>query len=463
MPHSPQKEILIYIISNLESNKTSNKKVLKFIDLFAGLGGFHKALVESGHECVFASEINEELRGLYFENWGIHPEGDIIKLVQDKIATIPNHDILCAGFPCQPFSKAGKRLGLNDSRGNLFDQIIAILTFRKPNYIILENVSSLPQHDEGRTLKIMKTKLISLGYDIDIKIYSPLDFGIPQNRKRVFIVGALNGLDNFSFKNIDSKKKKDINLNEYINEEYPRESKIDSDRINALRVWQKFLNSIPKKRTLTGFPIWANEFGATYPYDEIPYKMSQADLANYKGEFGVDLRNLSKEEQLKYIPNYSKKDQEFPAWKKHFIQKNRNLYEDHKEELDKIIPLIKNIPNPTLQKLEWNAGDSKRKIRDFFIQFRPSGIRIKKPISFPTLVTSATQNPVIGWQNRYLTREESLRLQSLEGVKTPVFDYPAYRAIGNAVNATIVRYIVDELVKSEMNISKKETHLKIAL
>ena len=427
---------------------------MNFIDLFAGIGGFHKGLSELGHKCVFASEMNQELRNLYYENWGIYPEGDIIKLVQHEISKIPKHDVLCAGFPCQPFSKAGKRLGLVDSRGNLFNQIIQILEFRKPNYIILENVPNLSSHDNGRTLKIMKTKLISLGYDLDIKIYSPLDFGIPQNRKRVFIVGSLVGLDHFSFENVNSKKRKNINLSDFISENYPRKSKIDSNKINALRVWQKFFNTIPKKQSLTGFPIWANEFGATYPYDKIPYRMSQEELGKYKGTFGIDLKNLSKEEQLNLIPNYSKKDLEFPVWKKDFIQQNRNLYNNHREKIDKIIPLLKKISFPTLQKLEWNAGDSKRKIRDFFIQFRPSGIRIKKPISFPTLVTSASQNPVIGWQNRYLTREESLKLQSLDGIQLPVNTYSAYRAIGNAVNATIVSHIAIELLRDERSVIK---------
>ena len=426
--------------------KTSKLNNLKFIDLFAGLGGFHKALSELGHQCVFASEISQELRDLYYENWGIKPEGDIITLVQNEIIKIPEHDILCAGFPCQPFSKAGKRLGLNDERGNLFDQIIGILEYRKPKYIILENVPNLSTHDNSRTLDLIKKRLISLGYELNLKTYSPVDFGIPQNRKRVFIVGSLDGLHHFDFNNIDSKKSKEINLNEFINKKYPRSAKIDSKRVNALKVWQKFLNIIPKDQTLTGFPIWAMEFGATYPYDEIPYQLTQKELGKYKGSFGADLKNLSKTEQLKLIPNYSKNNKKFPPWKKYFIEQNRSLYLSHKNKIDKVLPLIVEIPFPTLQKLEWNAGNSKRKIRDFLIQFRPSGIRIRKPISFPTLVTSATQNPVIGWQNRYLTREEALKLQSLEDLKLPTSHYAAYRAIGNAVNATIVSHISKELV-----------------
>ena len=111
-----------------------------FIDLFAGLGGFHKALHELGHVCVFVSELDPALREVYQENWGIEVHGDIKKVLEKDINTIPEHDILCAGFPCQPFSKAGNQLGREDDRGTLFDEIVKILEHRKPNYFILENV-----------------------------------------------------------------------------------------------------------------------------------------------------------------------------------------------------------------------------------------------------------------------------------------------------------------------------------
>ncbi len=120
---------------------------MTFIDLFAGLGGFHKALSNLGHHCVFASEVNIELKQLYFENWGIKPAGDIVEIVEKNISRIPKHDILCAGFPCQPFSQAGKRMGVEDKRGNLFNEIIKILQFRRPKFLLLENVPHLSTHD----------------------------------------------------------------------------------------------------------------------------------------------------------------------------------------------------------------------------------------------------------------------------------------------------------------------------
>ena len=164
--------------------------MFKFIDLFAGLGGFHKALHELGHQCVFASEIDPVLRETYEKNWGITPSGDIRKIVKNSIHEIPEHDILCAGFPCQPFSKAGKQLGRKDKdNGVLFDEIVKILEFRKPKYFILENVPFIKQHDNEETWKYMEKEFKRLNYQVDHKNYSPHEFGIPQHRLRIFIVG----------------------------------------------------------------------------------------------------------------------------------------------------------------------------------------------------------------------------------------------------------------------------------
>lgn len=128
-----------------------NKQQYTFIDLFAGLGGFHIAMQELGCKCVFASELKDDLRKLYEENYpGTRIEGDITKIAPSDI---PPHDILCAGFPCQPFSQAGKQQGFNDDkqRGNLFDYICAIVQYHRPKYIFLENVSNLKGHDHGNT------------------------------------------------------------------------------------------------------------------------------------------------------------------------------------------------------------------------------------------------------------------------------------------------------------------------
>ena len=152
---------------------------LRFIDLFAGLGGFHSALREMGHECVFASELRNDLRKLYAINYpGTRIEGDITKI---KPEDIPDHDILCAGFPCQPFSQAGNQMGFEDEgRGNMFYVIRDILREKSPQYLFLENVANLKGHDNGRTWEIIEQELHDVGYDIDEIILSPHQFGIPQ-------------------------------------------------------------------------------------------------------------------------------------------------------------------------------------------------------------------------------------------------------------------------------------------
>ena len=436
---------------------------MKFIDLFSGLGGFHKALSELGHTCVFSSEINTELKQLYFENWGIKAHGDIIEIVENNISKIPDHDILCAGFPCQPFSQAGKRMGTEDKRGNLFYEIIKILKFRKPRFLILENVPHLSNHDNKRTINKMKEELNLLGYDINTKVYSPIEFGIPQNRKRIFIVGSLTGLENFSFDLVDENKSSEIDLGKFISRTFPSSSKLDSHKIKALEIWQNFLDVIPKSQKLPGFPIWSMEFGADYPTDINPVLLSKQKLSQHKGSFGVSLASLTKKQQIDLLPNYAKTKTPFPDWKKRYINHNREFYKTHKNKIDKVLPYIKMLEYETLQKFEWNLGNDERIIKNNFIQFRPSGIRTKKANFFPSLVCSSTQLPVIGWQNRYITTNEALKLQSLEGIKLPKSKNAAMKSLGNAVNSRIVYFILKCLFNSDLNYNPIKPKFELAI
>ena len=436
---------------------------MKFIDLFAGLGGFHKALNDLGHECVFASEIDKELQNLYFENWGIEPYGDIIKIVEENISKIPEHDILCAGFPCQPFSQAGKRMGVNDKRGSLFNEIIKILKYRKPKFLILENVPHISNHDNKKTINKIIYELNLLGYDVDMEKYSPTDFGIPQNRKRLFIVGCLNGLDHFSFDTVNYEKSQQIDLNKFVSNKYKIDSKLSIDKINTLKVWQKFLDIIPKSYKMPSFPIWSMEFGANYPIDFPPIKLSKKDLGKYKGSFGIPLNSFTKNQQVDSLPNYAIGNDYFPEWKKRYILNNRNFYKSNKDKIDPILHLLKSLKFKTFQKLEWNVGGNERKIRNYFIQFRPSGIRIKKSNFFPSLVCVYSQLPIIGWQNRYINEEEALKLQCLEGIKLPKFKSSAFRSIGNAVNSRIVYIIMKHLLNLNSQIKIIKPKLKTAI
>lgn len=160
---------------------------LRFIDLFAGLGGFHQALSALGHRCVFASELDPALAELYERNFGIKPAGDI----REAYRSVPAHDILCAGFPCQPFSKAGEQLGLACRRdGKLFDEIVRLLRHHLPARVLLENVANLRRHDGGATFVRMTDDLRVLGYAVDARVLSPHKFGIPRVRDRLFVVAS---------------------------------------------------------------------------------------------------------------------------------------------------------------------------------------------------------------------------------------------------------------------------------
>lgn len=231
----------------------TTKKIYTFIDLFAGLGGFHIALESLGCKCVFTSELKEDLRQLYKLNFPYVPviEGDITKV---DLTTIPHHDILCAGFPCQPFSQAGKRQGFSDEgRGNMFDYICAIIEEKgklndKPKYLLLENVSNLKGHDDGNTWRIIQERLDALGYYVSGEILSPHQFGIPQHRKRIYIVGlrkdlaSNNNSQYFAFPN--EKKEKCCDITTIINKTDKDIQPLTLKTHQHLKVWQIFLTDI---------------------------------------------------------------------------------------------------------------------------------------------------------------------------------------------------------------------------
>lgn len=161
----------------------------RFIDLFCGIGSFHYSFQKLGWECVMACDIDETARKTYQQNYGLQPLDDI-KGIDPK--TIPTYDVLCAGFPCQPFSQCGQHKGFDDERGNLFFQVMKFVHHHHPAVIILENVPALLTHDTGRTFTIIREHLENAGYKIDFKILKCSDYGIPQMRKRLFVIGTLD-------------------------------------------------------------------------------------------------------------------------------------------------------------------------------------------------------------------------------------------------------------------------------
>lgn len=157
-----------------------------FIDLFAGIGGIRIPFQELGGKCVFTSEWDKFAQATYFANFGEVPDGDITKI---EARDIPNFDILLGGFPCQPFSQAGLKKGFSDTRGTLFFEIERIIKEKKPRAFLLENVKQLQGHDKGKTLKTILEHLNALNYYVSVKVLRAGDFGVPQNRERIYIVG----------------------------------------------------------------------------------------------------------------------------------------------------------------------------------------------------------------------------------------------------------------------------------
>lgn len=211
----------------------------KFIDLFCGIGGFHLALSSFGAKCVFASEKNKAACDVYNKNFSIQPRGDITKI---KCKEIPPHDILCAGFPCQPFSISGNKKGFSDPNGKLFYEVIRIARYHKPKVIMLENVKNLEVHDEGKTLETIRNELKSIGYNTFSAVLNASDFGVPQARKRIYITAFKKSLkvNNFVFprgngnyKILKDVLQKRVAKRYYITNEYTIDKEIENKNFRS--------------------------------------------------------------------------------------------------------------------------------------------------------------------------------------------------------------------------------------
>lgn len=180
------------------AKKELNKKAFSFIDLFAGIGGFRLALKGFGGTCVFSSEWDANSQDIYLKNFGELPHGDITKIKEKEI---PEHDVLCAGFPCQAFSISGKRLGFKDIRGTLFFDIARIAEHHKPDILFLENVKNFVKHDSGNTINAVLDVLDDIGYKTFHQILKSSDYGLPQARERIYIVAFKKdlGIEDFDF------------------------------------------------------------------------------------------------------------------------------------------------------------------------------------------------------------------------------------------------------------------------
>ena len=283
---------------------------MKFADVFAGLGGFHLGMASSGgFECVFASELDEELRKLYKKNFSMDIYGDITK-VDEK--AIPEHDILCAGFPCQPFSLAGRKKGTKCSEsGKLIDEVLRIANHHRPVFLLLENVPNILTISDGAFWSYIKESFEDLGYKLIFKVISPEDIGIPQNRKRIFILGSREHklLDKFRWPEVSTINK--LSINDILD---PRreQRKLEPEKTTQLMRWQELL-SYCSLGYLPSISIVAPEFGAHYPLDF--RGKSLTEMRRYRGSYGVSLKNCrTLEELLIKLPSYTRKPSRVPNW-----------------------------------------------------------------------------------------------------------------------------------------------------
>lgn len=409
-----------------------------FIDLFAGIGGFHLALKDLGGECVFASEIDEAARSIYERNFGHEMSGpivgDIIPLTEKVVSKlIPEHDVLAAGFPCQPFSKSGAQLGMDETRGTLFYNIAKIVEKRRPRIIVLENVRNLTGPRHRHTWSLILRVLRDLGYHVsDIPtilsphLLSPSVGGTPQIRDRVYIVGVYVGkqiawklsddpfyLDKSS---LNDWKPTNWNLEKHL---LQKDEEIESlsvygisrEREMVLDIWEDFLNSVGASRgkRLPGFPLW---------------------------EFAMKSK--------------PKIESDMPDWKIDFLKKNSAFYVENKRAIDawrQRNPELKSLP-VSGRKFEWQAQEL-TSIWKGVIQFRPSGVRVKKADYLPALV-AINQTSIIGSKRRTITVREAARLQAFPEYFSFFDQNPSesFKQLGNAVSVGTVKFVLSQTLKN---------------
>lgn len=398
---------------------------IRFIDLFAGVGGFHAVGHALDAKCVLAVEIDSNAAAVYELNWGVTPKSDVRQIALEPEKT-PSHDVVFAGFPCQPFSKSGKQQGESEDRGNLFYAIVEIVREKRPALIMLENVRNLagPKHKEtlARIIELLRVN----GYVLDETpvVVSPHEIhpahgGRPQVRERVFILAVrgdlLTNSEGFTFARSDVLNElspwdpSNWNFRRHVSMAVPHpiEPNLSDDEIQAIEMWEDFLQTLRSvgQTRLSGFPIWSDFF-------------TEKPLAE---------------------------EESFPEWKRSFVSKNRKLYLNNRAKIDQwkdTWATQLNTLNASKRKFEWQAQDLES-IWEGAIQFRPSGVRVKKATYLPALV-AISQTSILASESRRISVSEAADLQGFPiafefGGQS---DAASYKQMGNAVNVGVVYQVL---------------------
>lgn len=413
----------------------------KFVDLFAGIGGFHAALGALGGECVYASEWDKDAARIYERNWNLKPDGDLTLAANDQVMNVPPHDVLVGGFPCQPFSKSGKQMGMEETRGTLFWNIAKIIEARKPSLVLLENVQNIAGPRHMHEWKVIIKTLRDLGYRVSEKpmvvsphLIRPEFGGRPQVRNRVFIAATRipKGIPNFKadveipdltpvtqgWDPLNWKLDRDLPLDILKSAKDKKSVALSESEIKWIEAWNDFVVLMKPRLAdgkLPGFPIWAENW--------------------------VDLSELK-------IPKGT------PEWKEKFLYKNSQFFSENKTVLTKWLKkwdYLEDFP-PSRRKFEWQAQDAKN-LWETIMHFRPSGIRAKKATYVPALV-AITQTSIVGKQKRRITTREGARLQGLpdwyDFVDQP--DSLTYKQLGNGVNVGAVYNVIRAQVVRDLDL-----------
>ena len=403
-----------------------------------------------GGECVYASEIDAQAASIYEANWGLKPAGDITLDANDTTMLVPEHDVLLAGFPCQPFSKSGKQRGMEEARGTLFWNIAKIVEARRPRIVLLENVRNLvgPRHRHEWDVIIETLRSLSYRVSETPLIVSPHRIapdlgGRPQVRERVFIAATYDpSFSNSSSTNVLVPDMEPV-TRDWISsawdlaKDLPLDNAVVSETSTTLSpqetlwidAWNDFVVRFRTKNPearLPGFPIWVDSW-ATEDALEIP--------------------------------------EGTPVWKANFLKKNSAFYVENKKLLDAWLSDWNHLDGfpASRRKLEWQAQDS-TDLWSTVMHFRPSGIRAKKPTYLPALV-AITQTSVVGPMRRKINTREAARLQGFPDWFS-FAGQPAsatYKQLGNAVNVGAVYAVMRALVTRDRDLLEDIPSLRDAV